>query len=148
MDPLPLEFQRQMRQKYQDNPEVLRLLQEIKRIRTRYIGQELTYLSPIAERTGRRVKILVHRLNEDAAHQVVSEGVKELLEEIETWKLVPISRMRRIPGRILRLLDMAGYRTISELLQAAETDLLDVPGIRYRDLVRLEYALDSLRGHH
>lgn len=101
-------------------------------------------MSPIAERTGRRVKILVNHLNEDAAHLVVTEGILELREELERWSNTPIEVLDKLPERVFRALRMADFNTISDLLLASESRLHEVPGISYRDIERVDLALERL----
>lgn len=90
------------------------------------------------------MKILVNHLNEDAAHRVVTEGVAELQEELNKWKTTPITVMQKLPMRIFTSLGMAGFHWISDLLLASESDLQEVPGISYRDIERIDLALERL----
>lgn len=144
IDLLSLDQQRFLRKKYANNPDVQALLQEIKRIRIRYVGHELNYLSPIAENYGRRLKILIHKLNEDAAHIVVTEGVQEMYNELTRWSNTPVHALQKLPSRILIALEQSNYSMVSDVLQASESELQDIPGLSYNDVVRLEASLRRL----
>lgn len=141
---MSLEEQRYLRKKYSNNRDVQALLREIKRIRIRYIGQELNYLSPIAERFGRRIKILINNLNEDAAHHAVREGIQEMCDELTKWSRTPVSVLEKLPTRIIIALEQSGYPMISDVLRASETELNDAPGLSYVDIVRIEASLARL----
>lgn len=141
LDVLSLEEQRRIRLERPDDKDVQDLLREIKRIRLKYIGQELNYLSPISERCGRRVKILVNNLNEDAAHLAVKQGVAEQYEELTRWNRTTIDILSKLPTRLMIALNASGYTYISDLLRASETELCELPGVTYKDVMRIETAL-------
>ena len=141
MDPLSLEIQGRLRKDRRDDPDIQLLLKECKRLRTRYVGTELHYLNPIAERCGRRIKILVNHLNEDAAHIAVDQGIQEMTDELTKWSRMQVEDIPLLPYRLRVALSQSGFEVVSDVIRASESELMDLPGVRYRDIVRLEASL-------
>lgn len=139
--PLSLDEQRRIRRDRSSDPDIKLLLGEVKRIRTRYVGEELWFLSPIAERIGRRVKILANAGRWDCAHETVDYGRLEMIEEAAKWGGSTIRALPFIPEKVFVALELAGYETIGDLMRADEGRLVEIPGISYKEVDRLSLAM-------
>ncbi len=139
--PLPAERIREIRKEWGNHKHCKELIAEIKRLKRAYVGEELNCLSPIAERTGRKIKILVNRLNADAAINAVVEGVRELAEEVDKWNLVSIEELN-IPLFYQQHLIEVGITTVGELITQTDKDLQGkIPAFGDDEVYRIGVAL-------
>lgn len=146
MKPLSKEELREIGKKFGSHGYVVDLLKEIKRLKRCYIAEELIFLSPIAERTGRRVKILVNKLNADAACKAVQQGVEELYEDVNKWHGVSVEELR-IPVRYMRYLQEAGIDTVGELMLRNDKELQKIEIFSDAEVYRIGVALKGIGIH-
>lgn len=133
----------ELKRRYPDHPGVLELIKELQRIHRRFVGEELMCMSSIAERCGRRVKILVNRLNEDAAHIACTQGVEELQAEVDKWNSVPVEKLN-IPVAYKEYLELAGIGNVGSLLLQTDKDLQRIDIFGEEETFRIHLALVSL----
>jgi DNA-directed RNA polymerase alpha subunit len=122
------------------------LVREIKRIRRAYIGEELICMSPIAERTGKRVKILVNHLNADAACIAAQQGVDELYKDVNKWNKVLVGELG-IPLMFHEALRENGILTVGELLTMTDKDLQRIDLFDDYAVYRIGSAMKSIGIH-
>lgn len=141
--PIPKEALKVILRAHPDSPIVSDLVREIRRLRRYFIGEELHCVSPIAERTGRRVKILVNRLKADEGCIAVREGVAELAREADQWKNVSVDELN-LPLFMRAKLAEKGVLTINELICKTDKDLLYGCDMDDVDFIRIQKALKRL----
>lgn len=141
--PIPKEALKVILRAHPDSPIVRDLVREIRRLRRYFIGEELHCVSPIAERTGRRVKILVNRLKADEGCIAVRQGVEELSREADEWKLVSVDELN-LPIYMRAKLTEGGVKTIDELLCKTDKDLLYGFDMDDADFIRIQKSLRRL----
>lgn len=141
--PIPKDSLKSILKAYPDQQIVQELVREIRRLRRHFIGEELHCVSPIAERTGRRVKVLVNRLNLDAAIMAVEQGIAELALEVETWDAVSVDELE-LPIYMHARLKEKGLSTVADLITKTDKDLMYRVEFDDNDFIRVQKALKKL----
>jgi len=140
MKMLSLERQGEIRKKYKGHADVQELLRELKRLRKKYVGTDLPYLSPIAERCGRRVGILVNCLRSDSAHLAVDECFEEQKQMLSVLQSKEIRLLPRVPRRMMQALRTTEVENLAELLLLSP-EQIDALGLTPLDIHRVLEAV-------
>jgi DNA-directed RNA polymerase alpha subunit len=104
-------------------------------------------MSPIAERAGRRVKILINNMNAELAANAAIEGVRELEQEVNKWSAVWVDELS-IPFRWKELLKEQSITSVGDLLHMTDKQIMNkVPEFDDNVVFKISIALRRIGVH-
>ena len=101
----------------------------------------------LAERAGRRVKILINNMNAELAANAAIEGVHELEHEVSKWSSVPVDDLA-MPFRWKELLKERDVSSVGDLLHMTDKEIMSkVPEMDDNTVFKISIALRRIGVH-